>query len=190
MALAFDPDTHTYRHDGVVMPSVTTVLGAAGFTDTRWFTDEHRQRGRDVHLACKLRDDGDLDPASISPIVWPYLEAYETFLSVMQPEWLYVEHQVVDPIWQYAGTLDRAGFIYGVRWVVDIKTGEVPPTVGLQTAAYRRCLPEPHSWRRAALRLMDDWRFRWLPLDDVDDEKVFLAALMVNRWKTTHLTPV
>jgi hypothetical protein len=82
--------------------------------------------------------------------------------------------------------LDRAGFIRGQAVLVDIKTGEVPAWAGLQTAAYKRCLPTPDRWHRFALRLLPDARWSWLPLTDPHDERVFLSALVVQQWQTTH----
>ena len=83
----------------------------------------------------------------------PFMEAYRTFLRDMEPVWSRTEAVVHDPVYGYAGTLDRAGLVQGVPVVVDIKSGEVPPSVGPQTAAYRRCLADAHRWQRACLQL-------------------------------------
>lgn len=177
---------HRYLVDGVERPGVTSILRANGLMDVSHFTETAAARGTAVHLGCQLIDDGELDDVTIAPEIAPYLTAYRDFLAHMQPEWLYVEMLVADPVLGYAGTLDRAGFLRGEPVIADIKTGEVPPWAGLQLAAYRRCLPTPDRWRRYVLRLMGDGRWSWLPENDPHDERVFLSALVVQQWQATH----
>jgi hypothetical protein len=65
--LTYDDATHTYKLDGVVVPSVTQVLTAAGVIDNRWFTEEATHRGQLVHVATMLMDQGELNDARSSP---------------------------------------------------------------------------------------------------------------------------
>lgn len=185
-ALQFVEAEHRYFLDDQELPSVTTVLKAAGLVDDRFYTEEARTRGSYVHLACQLLDEGDLDRATLDPIVAPYVAAYEQFLAVARPQWTHIEHRVCDAVYGYAGTLDRAGTLNGELMLVDIKSGSVPPFVGPQTAAYRRCLSEPYRYRRAALHLRDDGSFSLEPLADRQDESVFMAALAVAKWKQRY----
>lgn len=181
----FIASTHRYYLGERELPSVTAVLKEAGLVDDRWFTEEARLRGTYVHLACHLIDDDDLAPDSLDPALDPYIAAYTRFLELTKPEWVYVEHRICDVAQGYAGTLDRAGTftINGHKTLIDIKSGSVPPWVGPQTAAYRRCLPEPHTWKRAALQLKADGSFTLHELTDRRDEAVFLAALTVVQFK-------
>jgi hypothetical protein len=184
MALVLDAHANVYRDpEGTPYLRVTRILQDNGCIDTAHFTEADRERGRDVHEACRLFDDGELAWESLSPIVRPYVEAYRRWWALAKPEWFYVEHVVFDPIRGYAGTLDRAGLIGGKRFVVDLKSGEIPPTVGLQTAAYRRCLPDHFEWQRAVLQLKGDGSYRFVGLDDPRDEWVWLAAVTVSSWK-------
>lgn len=185
--LDFVVQGHRYFLEDRELPSVTSVLKGQGLIDDRWFTDEARQRGDYVHLACRLLDDDELANESLSPAILPYVAAYQSFLSVVRPMWTYIEHRVCDAVLGYAGTLDRAGLVQGERTLVDIKTGGLYPSVGPQTAAYRRCLPNSHTWKRAALQLRDDGTFQWHPLTDRGDEEIFLSALRLEQWKRRHL---
>lgn len=185
--LAFDPAAHRYQVGDRELPSVTTILKAQGLIQDRWFTEEARVRGEYVHLACRMLDDDELDESDLDPALQPYLEAYRAFLAVAKPDWTYIEHRVWDPVLGFAGTLDRAGTVYGERVVLDLKSGGVYPFVGPQTAAYRRCLPEPWTWKRAALHLKDDGTFSFHALTDRTDDDVFLAALRLHHWKSRHL---
>lgn len=176
--LQFDPVRHTYHLGDRALPSVTTVLKAVGLIDDTWFTEQARQRGTYVHMATHYVDEDDLAEESVDPRYLGYLHAYRRFLETTRPSWEYIEHRICDPIAGYAGTLDRAGLVNGRRMLVDIKTGTFA-TAGLQTAAYRRCLPEPHTWGRAALKLNADGAFTFNDLTDRRDEARFLAALTV-----------
>lgn len=185
----FVQSEHRYYLNGErELPSVTTVLKAQGLIDDRWFTEQARLRGDYVHLACRMLDDDELDEGTIDPGISPYLDAYRSFLAIAKPSYVYVEHRVFDPVYGYAGTLDRAGTVCGEPTVLDIKTGGVYPSVGPQVAAYRRLLPKPHAWKRAALQLKDDGTFSLHPLTDRSDEEVFLSALRLWQWKASHLS--
>jgi hypothetical protein len=186
--LAFDPAAHRYTLGDRVLPSVTQVLSAMTCDDaSRFFTEASRERGTAVHLACQQIDEGQADGAAFSSSPYAgYIGAYWAFVSLVQPQWEGIEQRVVDELAGYAGTLDRTGTIQGQRVIVDIKTGTVPATVGLQLAAYRRCLPNPVAWARYSLLLHDDTTYRWTPHTDRHDEAVFLAALRLYRWRQEH----
>lgn len=181
--LEFDPVQHRYTWGGRELPSVTRILKDVGLIDTLWFTEEARQRGTYVHMATHYFDEGDLAEESVDPRYAGYLDAYKRFLETTRPAWDRIEHKVSDPVLGYAGTFDRIGTLHGEpqRWLIDIKTG-FAKTAGLQTAAYRRCLPEPHRIRRASLKLNPDGTFIFTELADRRDEARFLAALTV--WQT------
>lgn len=185
--VAFDPVAHRYWLGARELPSVTRVLSDVGVIDETWFTPEVAERGTFVHEACELIDLGQLDEATLDDRLLGYVAAYRTFLHYAAPCWSHIEHQVVDPVRGYAGRLDRAGSWDGVvRGVLDLKTGEPQAWVALQLAAYRRLLPEPHTWRRFALWLRPDGSYRLLEHTDRTDEAVFLAALQVTTWQMLH----
>lgn len=179
--LRFDAEQHRYFAGTRELPSVTTVLREAGLIDTTFYTEDARDRGTTVHLAIQALDEG--HGTHVDPEIAPYVAAYQRFCELTRPVWSHIEHRIADEALGYAGTLDRAGALAGAKTVVDVKTGTVPPWVGLQTAAYRRCLPEPHTWRRAALQLKADGSFSLHDLTDRRDEAVFLAALTLVQWK-------
>jgi hypothetical protein len=185
-AVLLDRVTHTYTTtNDKLLPGVTQILDGNGCVDHFGFSDETRARGTYVHEATVIIDRG--ERLANVPIEYePFITAYRRFVRDMQPVWSRSEEVVADLINGYAGTLDRAGLVQGVPVVVDIKTGEVPPSVGPQTAAYVRCLPDAHRWQRYCLQLRPDGQYRWLPLADKADHAVFLAALTLYRWKERY----
>jgi hypothetical protein len=186
--LTFDERTHEYRVGGSRVPGVTAVL--------RPLVDFSRvpaavlaakaDLGRRVHFACQLHDEDDLDEGSIEPDVAPYLIAYRRFLADTRAAVTANERQVFDPVFRFAGTLDRVMLLNGEQWLVDIKTSiATPATTGPQTAAYLHALDDLEVTRRAALRLRADGTYRFDPLNDPNDWSVFLAALTLHRYSET-----
>lgn len=71
----FDEQTHTYRLDGVVIPSVTQVL--ASMSDFSWVNPAVLARkadiGRKVHKVCEWWDKDELDEETLHPLLAGYL---------------------------------------------------------------------------------------------------------------------
>jgi len=181
---------HTYWIGDQELPGVTRILDVGGAcVDHFGFTDESRARGTYVHRATQAIDTGER-LTEVPYLYEPFVTAYRCFVRDMEPTWSRSEAIVADEAQRYAGTLDRAGLVRDAGkmtpYLIDIKTGEAPPSVGPQTAAYARCLPDPLRWHRACLQLLPTGRYRWLPLTDRADLTVFFAALTLYDWKVRY----
>lgn len=213
--LEFDHDRHLYQSDGRPVPSVTQVLHAAGLIDSTWYTDESRDRGTAVHMACHYIDEegphgelGNLDPEWMerSPYAG-YVRAYLAFKQDAGFHQELVEKRLVHQL-GYCGTVDRTGFFgqqiaLGANVVLDIKTGIHEEWHRVQLAAYAACMPRPMGMRRFNLYLSNDSKKRVPyrvvergPGQFVDDFNVFQAALIIAKFKgwkdgsgTTHRYP-
>ncbi len=171
------------------MERVTDILRKAGHVDASHFTPEARDRGTAVHLATQLHDEGALD----TDYEWgdakaqARFQAYERFLREMNVEILGIEIEVVHPVLDYIGHLDRLVAINGLRGVLDIKPPGKERWHALQLSAYQQ----------AAGGGVQDWPNRWnlylaegkYQLDRkktsmMDDWNVFRAALTTVRWRT------
>lgn len=181
----FDADAHRYTVAGRVLPSVTAVLSRVGLIDATWFTEGAATLGTYVHEATRLHDLGSLDESTVDERVRPYLEAWHKFRitvsAYIEPNW--IERAVCDPVYGYAGTLDRIIrlSVEPDHWLIDIKTGEPDRWHQLQTAAYAACVP--FAVRRATLYLRDDGNYRFKTHLDRRDIDVFRAALTVHNWR-------
>lgn len=187
--LDFDEATHTYRLLGAPVPGVTSIL--APLVDLsgipRATLEAKRQLGQDVHFACQLLDEDDLDEDSVEEHVAPYVQAYRKFKAETSAAVLLNEHKVAEPMFMYAGTLDRVMQINGAKWLVDLKTCiSTPMAVGPQTAAYLRALGDSTVTHRGALRLRPDGTYRLDQLTGADDWSVFMACLTLHRFKESH----
>ena len=186
MEVDFDPDTHTYRVDGVVVPHVTGVLESERLTDYSHVDPLVLQvaqiRGDFVHKLTALDDKGILDVATIDPSLAPFLDAWRKF---RRETWFLpgmVEERLFHPVYRYAGTLDRVGLLDGERVLLDIKTGPILDGAALQTAAYAACLPVPMD-KRMGVRLKDNGTYSVETFEDEHDEEIFLAALALYKWR-------
>lgn len=120
---SFDEATHTYRIDGVEVPSVTqicSILTASKYTGNQSIIDAARARGTAVHELCEAYDYGTLEEAPTE--LAGYVKAWMAFCRDYRPEWLHIEHQMYSRDFEFAGTCDRIGIIDGEQTIVDIKT--------------------------------------------------------------------
>ena len=181
-ALTFDAGTHEYRYAGRVVPSVTQVLSILSASDFTYVDQElleaARNRGKHVHAAIDLDNRGELDEESLDPQLLPYLTQWRAFVRDTGFNVTASEQRVYHPTLRYAGTIDT-GIWQDAHWVLDIKTGAVPRTVGPQTAAYQQALtPKPR--RRLCLQLTDH-NYRLRELKDAADFSIFTSCL--NIWR-------
>lgn len=195
--LRFDAENHAYWLDGRQLISVTQVLQAAGFVDTRWFNDRAATRGTFVHEATALLDQGSLDMDSLDPEIEPYVRGYQKFLQDAQPVWSRVEWLVCDDLSDVAGTVDRIGTIKvkGVTQnvIIDLKTGRggAAPWHPIQLAGYQHLVTyylsrQGHTEEAAKIRryglYLRDGNYTLTPYVDPQDVGVFLSALTVAHW--------
>lgn len=182
----FDAARHEYRVAGRVVPSVTQVLGI--LSDFGAVPAEVLARaaefGTHVHQACAMSNAGNLDEAALDPALAPYLAQWKRFVVESGAEIRDSELVVFNAGLKYAGTLDVLAHWKGQLCIIDIKTGEVPRTVGAQTEAYRRaymaqeCGVAPR--RRYCIQLTAD-AYKVHALNDPADWSLFTSCL--NVWR-------
>ena len=193
--LRFDEAEHAYYLGGQRLPSVTQVL--AQLED--WSKVDPvaleiaRVRGQHIHRMVELDVHGNLDEDSLAPEYHGYLRQWREFLAETRFKPMLAECRVHDEYAGYAGTFDLAGTL-GTRFVlVDVKSGLVPRTVPLQTAAYLNAAVVrgkfPRTAERAALRLHED-TYRFFPIESPygDDLGDFLAAVRLHAWRERNLS--
>ncbi len=187
--LTFDEPKHEYRVNGVVVPSVTQILEDVGIVDFSHIPPATRamamERGRLVHLATQLDDEGDLQEATLDPELLPYVQAWRNARRGLEmgESFTLIEWRGHHAQFGYAGTLDR---LYG-SLLIDIKTNDAPDWTRIQLAAYAALVTDkPMTLTRLAVELHRDETYRvaeyparkWQA-----DFNVFLAALTVYREK-------
>jgi hypothetical protein len=180
--LTFDAATHTYRYGGRVVPSVTTVLRSIDRFDhvDPELLERARVFGSHVHLATDLFDRDELDEDALDPGLVAHLNGYKVFLRETAFQVTRTEQQIYNPRQRYAGTLDKRGTWKGTTWLLDLKSGAVPRSVGLQTAAYQQACDEKPR-RRLCLQLLPD-NYKLHVCDETSDWSYFVSFLNTYRF--------
>lgn len=182
--LVFDKEKHKYFYRKKELTSVTTILKSVGVIDDRFYTEESKNRGTQIHLLSEKIDKGEIPEIEDEYI--PYVDAYFQFLSDTKFKVTEVEKRVFNLPYFYAGTLDKRGKIYGDNLsIIDIKSGIAAPWAALQLAAYEACYKEPHL--RFVLRLKPNGKYELIQHEDKSDKLVFLSMASAVNWKIKHL---
>jgi hypothetical protein len=147
-AWTYSDATHTYAHQGQVVPSVTQVLSELGYSNYQIVEKANpealeykRQLGKLVHQAAHYFDENDLPPEETLPdVVRKRLQGYKKFRSETGYTPVINEGRYIFEMFgmKFGGQFDSIGTI-GKRWaLVDIKnaSGMGQRSWGLQTAAY------------------------------------------------------
>lgn len=150
--ITFDPDSHTYYENGERVLGVSEILKASGLQDLGpefpgmdEILANAADRGKVIHEAIRLLNEGDLDWDTVDEEILPYLECWQTWaekVDLKPIQWetaMSARHYLPWRSIRYAGTVDLVAYVFGKPTVVDIKTG----SSGLrrhhryQLAAYR-----------------------------------------------------
>jgi hypothetical protein len=195
--LEFDEEPHEYRVGGHLFISVTQALAEAGLSDAGRFAEPwHAERGRKVHLLCHLFDHGHLDMTSIDPRLEPYFAGWPRFCLDHNWEPWYSETPLSSVLfsstYRFAGTPDKFGKADAHWTIIEIKTGCLPRSTGLQLAGQEVLFREHAevkaavaggSIRRAAVLLPGDGTYKMVPYEDHTDRNVFFSAVAIANWK-------
>lgn len=192
----FDDATHTYRVDGSILPSVTTIIKPL-FGDFYTRLDKHvledaAQRGTAVHALTEHIDRGDpFDIDDYGADMGGYRDAWRAFLRDSRAVIIGIEGRNYHPALRYAGTYDRLMDIDGERGILDIKTtSQLMPQTAIQTEGYRLIEeawhPRPGRLRRWAVQLRADGNYRFEEYHDPADTAVFLGLLAAHNWRMSH----
>ena len=145
-----------------------------------------RRFGQHVHAATDLLDRNNLDEETLDSGLVAHLDGYKLFLLETGFTVTHSEEQLYNPRQKYAGTLDKRGIWKGTTWVLDLKSGAVPRTVGLQTAAYQQACEEKPR-RRLGLQLLPN-NYKLHACEDPADWSYFVSFLNVHRYMHKGIT--
>lgn len=200
--IIFEPSSHTYTKPvtGRQYDSVTTILEASGASgDTSWFRDWHRTRGSRVHhlgaTICHLEhpsSNEEWDETSDFPEITPYGRQVQAWCRDIGFEVMFSETPVYDDDFEVAGTPDLIGIarrLNNLTILVDMKSGRVPPSVGLQTGIYQPMAEKCHGIKidkRYSLLLRGDKPYQFRECEDRRDKSVFISMLNGYRWRQAN----
>ncbi len=177
--LTLDHAAHVYRIGDRVVPSVTQILDQLQLLRgiPREQLEAAARFGTNVHLACHLSDTGELDEEALDPALVPYVADWRAFVDATGFVVTSSEQPVLHEKLGYAGTPDKLGAWKNATWLIDIKSGAVPFTVGMQTVAYQRAIiPTP---RRRGVVQLTGAGYKFKELKNPADWSNFLSTLNV-----------
>ncbi|MCK9361636.1 hypothetical protein M0Q28_05465 [Patescibacteria group bacterium] len=200
--LTFDEETHTYRlKGGEILSSVTGILKAEGiqqYGPRNSDADFKMQVGTWVHQAIAWFEHGTLDESTLGEGIAAYLESYKKFVkitsfkSVVQLAEVPMWHNS----WRFAGTPDLPGLIDGRFTVCDLKSGEKRSGDKVQVSAYGELIGNSvvgldNVYPEGCIVYLDgdggNPRIEHVSADNMYSlRSVFLAALQINRWKSSN----
>jgi hypothetical protein len=188
--IRFDEASHTYWKGERRVPSVTQILAPmTSFEGIRPEVLDHaRLRGQAVHYGCELFDQDNLDWGSVSAEQRPYIEAWALFRQQTGFVPDLIEERVFHPALEYAGTLDRAGWMDGKYVLADIKcVAAMSACTGPQTAAYAQALKagrpdHPEVQERYAIQLQPTGRYKLHSYPERTDFSVFISMRTIIGW--------
>ena len=164
--LTFEEASHTYRLDGLIIPSVTTVMKPLseayyGGIDAK-VLGRAANRGSAVHSAIDIYAKfGIID---IEPELEGYFEAFLAWYKDYEVKPYATETKTYNRALMYAGTVDMSCSERGVDTMADFKTtaSYSPMLCGVQLEAYERA-QESHGIKyqnRAIIQLKKDGTYR------------------------------
>jgi hypothetical protein len=179
-AVTFDEKKHEYWSGPEKLISVTGVLREAKLFDYKGALMMAADKGTSIHTITELDDAGNLPKEIVNPLV-PYLDGWRLFREESKVEVLAIEELVHNPLYRYAGKLDRRIRFNGREGIIDIKSGVQAPWHPIQTMAYAKCFDRPME--RYCLYLPGDGSYQLKEHKDPSDWDVFRAALVIVGWK-------
>lgn len=190
--LTFEEAGHVYRVDGQAWPSVTQILDPLNELDgiPRAVLEAARVFGGHVHVGCHLLNQDALDWGALDPALLPYVTGWQNFLNESGAIVLASEERVLHRTLRYAGTLDVRALWKERMCFIDIKSGAVPRTVGLQCAGYAQAWCHMHDdarparHRRYCVQLTGkSLGYKVHALNDTNDFTFFNSALNIHNFR-------
>lgn len=185
--LEFDEVTHTYRFNGMIVPSVTQILEPLNRVKYEGINestlDRAADRGTEVHDAIEFwLKFGMVD---ISQERRPYFDAFIKWWDGHSVKVIGSENRLYHKILLYGGTADLIAYVDGKLTLVDYKTTSVisDMTCGPQLEAYSQACASHgvRIERKAILQLKKDSTFVWkeYPAKDIRCWTTFSALKTV-----------
>lgn len=124
MGLTFDEVSHVYKADGIVVPSVTTIMkplsDASYFMVSDDVLNKAAEKGTNVHNA--IENWLKFGIVDVDPDYKGYFDAFLDWFNKEQPKIIDSERRLYHKIMMYAGTADLIAEIGGKLVLIDYKT--------------------------------------------------------------------
>lgn len=119
---SFNPDKHEYAHNGVKMPSVTTIIEKVLYPNAFDFVDpdileQATERGNRIHKA--------VETGFTDPLTDDELDSYNQAMNLLKKHNIEIlkQEQIIYSSLGYMGKYDIYAKVGDEYWLIDMKTG-------------------------------------------------------------------
>lgn len=192
--LEFEKNTHTYRRpDGLVVPSVTSILKSVGaYKNANFFTEDGQNRGTAVHTIAERVFKKEIVEYQGDEELAGYAAALLEFFQEDLFETVFVERQVYCRELGYCGTVDLIARKKSNNQVciIDVKSGAPDGATALQLGGYAYAyeLAETKDIGLYALHVKSSSKYKLIDYRESNPGLVedWLAAVRFYQWRKCH----
>ena len=203
--LEYDDKAHSYKVEGVKVPSVTRVVDGCFPKDlTHWalsigqeeydkVISEALEIGNDTHQW--IEDYINYGHACIEPedYISKSVNAFLDWTTEYNPEWVDAERKVYCDKYKYAGTVDAVAKINGRIVVIDFKTSKkIYKPYHLQVTAYAQAIKRMDGLRRWPLGIIlrldkETGKFEQKVFEPKNNFNTFKKCLELKQWSSLRI---
>ena len=206
-SLDYDDEAHSYKVEGVKIPSVTRIVDACfpkhlvdwalnvGEEEYHRIIDEALEIGNYTHEWIENYIDtgskgwiGEEHPTS-----GPSIKAFLAWEKKYKPKWIDAERKVYCDKYKYAGTVDAVAKINGRVCVIDFKTSKkIYKPYHLQVTAYAQAIKRIDGLRRWPLGIIlrldkETGEYQQKVFEPKDHIKTFVKCMELRQWSSVRI---
>lgn len=213
--LDYDDDAHSYKVDGVKIPSVTRLIDSCfpknltnwavtvGEEEYHRIIDEALDIGNQTHKwieyyinnphAWNITDGMRLKNDLRSKETLDSVKAFIRWEKEFKPQWLDAERKVYCDRFKYAGTVDAVAKINGRVCVIDFKTSKkIYKPYHLQVAAYAQAIKRMAGLRQWPLGIIlrldkETGQYQQKVFEPKDHFKTFVKCMELRQWSSLRI---
>ena len=213
--LDYDDDAHSYKVDGVKIPSVTRLIDSCfpknltnwavtvGEEEYHRILDEALDIGNQTHKwieyyinnphAWNITDGMRLKNDLRSKETLDSVKAFIRWEKEFNPQWLDAERKVYCDRFKYAGTVDAVAKINGRVCVIDFKTSKkIYKPYHLQVAAYAQAIKRMAGLRQWPLGIIlrldkETGQYQQKVFEPKDHFKTFVKCMELRQWSSLRI---
>ena len=198
--LDYDDEAHSYKVDGVKIPSVTRVVDACfpkhlvdwalsiGEEEYHRVIDEALEIGNDTHKWIENYING-----TFSEKTNPSIDAFIRWKTNYNVEFIDSERKIYCDKYKYAGTVDAVAKINGRVCVIDFKTSKkIYKPYHLQVTAYAQAIKRIDGLRQWPLGIIlrldkETGEYQQKVFEPKDHFKTFVKCMELRQWSSVRI---
>jgi len=202
--LDYDDSAHSYKVDGVKIPSVTRIVDACfpknltewalsvGEEEYHRIIDEALEIGNDTHqwIEKVIDEKGAISSWEVDT---PSKRAFVKWEIPTQPKWMHSERKIYCDKYKYAGTVDAVAKINGRVCVIDFKTSKkIYKPYHLQVTAYAQAIKRMDGLKRWPLGMIlrldkETGQYQQKVFEPKDHFKTFVKCMELRQWSSLRI---